>query len=220
MRSYVALSGRDGAFGWSKRTEEGDYLISLGGLKEKETYTLPDGARITADDNGRWQGKKAAPLRFAAWQGRIVLCDESSVSWEEAALQVQLPPKEKTVQVVALQEDTREPARAVVYRTRTGNQRVDALPQVNWPKACEQIRRCFETEKPVRVLPYPWRFVCVPGTRGEQLVGCLKVQGKITKTAYAVRARGGLLQPKGLNGYDYVRTDTGENYWMLIRQVR
>ena len=31
---------------------------------------------------------------------------------------------------------------------------------------------------------------------------------------------GGLLQPKGLHGYDYVRTDTGENYWMLIQNVK
>ena len=222
MRGYVALSGREGAFGWSKETAAGAFLTALGGLGRQETYTLSDGGSITTDDRGNWQGVRPEALRFVACCGRVILCDENQLSWEEAALLAQ-PKAEKPMpqQVQPAEKPVRVPEKqSIVYRARLHDAPVDALPAVHWPRGCEKLRAMLAQEKPVRVLPFPWRFAAVPGTNAQQLAGCLLENGCITKTAFAVRAKGGLLQPKGLHGYDYVRTDTGENYWMLIQNVK
>lgn len=219
MRSYVALSGRDGAFGWSKAAGGDGYTVAFGGLQAGETYTLPTGEHITADENGRWQGRLSDSPCYVARGSRVILCDENSLTWEEAALLLRPVPKER-VQMGSREEKTEETTERTVYRTRLNDSPIDALPAVAWPKSLNKIRACFEKGKPRRVLPYPWRFVRVPGMQGEYLIGCLTENERITKTAYAVRAKGGLLQPKGLNGYDYVRTDTGECYWMLLQDVR
>ena len=218
MRSYMALSGRDGAFGWSKAAGGDGYTVSFGGLKIGEVYTLPTGERITADENGRWQGRLSESPRYVAQGGQVILCDESSLTWEEAALL--LRPAKKVQPVKYTEEKTEETPVDTVYRTRLNICPVDALPVIIWPKSLGKIRACFDKGQPRRVLPYPWRFVRVPGMQGEYLIGCLTENDRITKTAYAVRAKGGLLQPKGLQGYDYVRTDTGECYWMLLQDVR
>lgn len=218
MRSYVALSGRDGAFGWSKAAGDGGFAAAFGGLTAGGTYTLPTGEHITADESGRWQGRLSDSPRYVARDGRVILCDENSLTWEEAALLLRPVPKAQPVS--RAEEKKVEAIVNTVYRTRLNGCSVDALPEVVWPRSLEKIRACFAQGKPQRVLPYPWRFVRVLGMQGEYLIGCLTENDRITKTAYAVRAKGGLLQPKGLNGYDYVRTDTGECYWMLFQNVR
>lgn len=217
MRGYMALSGREGAFGWSREDADG-CITALGGLLPGGEYTLSSKERITADAQGRWQGRQRAALLFVSHAGQVILCDESRITWQEAAL-LQQTEKMQTP-TPAAEKESKAQQEPVQYRTRLHAQPVDALPQLRWLNGCEKLRACFLQEKPVRVLPYPWRFVQVRGMGGEGLAGCLTERGCITKTAAAVRARGGLLQPRGLKGYEYVKTDTGEAYWMLIQSVR
>lgn len=220
MRGYVALSGRDGAFGWCKKTNDGGWLVSFGGLQAGERYSLSEDECITLDEKGCWQGRLLHAPRYAALRGRVILWDENSISLEEAALLARPKEKKHEVHAVMQEEKTEEAKESVVYRTRLNQRSVAELPRLVWPKQLEKIKACFAQGIPVRVLSYPWRFVRVLGMQGEYLIGCLAENDRIVKTAYAVRAKGGLLQPKGLNGYDYVRTDAGENYWMLIQSVR
>lgn len=220
MRGHMALTGRNGAFGWGRCGSDGEYALTFSGLAAGKNYTLSSGENITADDKGMWHGKKKEMPQFVAEDGKVILCDESSISWEEAALRI-VPEKKKTVRPEARTEKAKTTEKnSSIYRTHLNGEGVDALPRVVWPKGCGEIRACMEKGLPTRVLPYPWRFTVVPGTNGQCMVGRLMENGRITKTAAAVRAKGGLMQPKGLQGYDYVRTDTGEAYWMLIRSVR
>lgn len=216
MRGYVALSGREGAFGWIRENGRSGYLVSLNGLKAECEYTLDGKEKITTDARGAWQGEQAEMPVFAAEKssGRVILCDEARITWEEAALQA-APKKSKTKPPKVIQTEEK-----VQYRTRLHAQGVDALPALKWPRGSESLRACFEKSKPVCVLPLPWRFAAVPGTKGQYLVGYLQKAGHIIKTAYAVRAKGGLLQPKGLQGYSYVRGEEGEGYWLLTQNVR
>lgn len=216
MHGYVALSGREGAFGWIRENGRSGYLVSLNGLKAEYEYTLDGKEKITTDARGAWQGEQAEMPVFAAEKssGRVILCDEARITWEEAALQA-APKKSKPAPPKVIQIEEK-----VQYRTRLHAQGVDALPVLQWPRGSESLRACFEKSKPVRVLPLPWRFAVVPGTKGQCLVGYLAKADCIIKTAYAVRAKGGLLQPKGLQGYSYVRSETGEGYWLLEKDVR
>lgn len=220
MRGYVALNGRDGAFGWGRRGGDGEYALTFSGLASGKEYMLSSGETIMADSSGMWHGKRKEMPLFAAADGKVILCDESSFGWEEAALRI-APEKKKTAYQGTQAEIRKTSEKTItVYRTHLNGEGVDTLPAAAWPKGCEEIRICMEKSMPTRVLPYPWRFTIVPGTNGQCMVGRLLENGRITKTAAAVRAKGGLMQPKGLRGYDYVRTDTGEAYWMLIRSVR
>ncbi len=216
MRSYVALSGRGGAFGWGRKNTPGGYNLSLSGLKPESRYTLDNAREILTDARGCWQGETEEMPRFAAEikGGCVVLCDEGRISWEEAALLVK-PVKEKTAPTVSAPKEEK-----VIYRTRLNVQGVDALPALHWPKGSEEIRACFKKGLPVYVLPPPWRFTAVPGTKGQCFAGYLPKAGRIIKTACAVRAKGGLLQPKGLKGYSYVRAESGEGYWLLEKDFR
>lgn len=216
MRGYVALSGREGAFGWIRENGRNGCLVSLNGLKAECEYTLDGKEKIITDARGAWQGEQAEMPVFAAEKpsGRVILCDEARITWEEAALQA-APKKSKPKPPKVIQTEEK-----VQYRTRLHAQGVDALPALKWPRGSESLRACFEKSKPVRVLPLPWRFAAVPGTKGQYLVGYLQKAGRIIKTAYAVRAKGGLLQPKGLQGYSYVRGEAGEGYWLLTQNVR
>ena len=213
MRSYAALSGRENAFGWGRRRGDGTYDISIGGLKAESKCEWDDGTPFIPDAHGSWRGVRAEIPRFVRMEGRVILCDESVISWEEAAL-ITYQPQSPIVQVHA------EAEKRIVYRARVQGHAVDELPTVHWPRGMEQIKGCFEKGKPAYVLPFPWRFVEIPGTRGACLVGRLIENGRITKTAAAVRARGGLLQPKALQGYSYVQSARGDGYWMLIQPVR
>lgn len=216
MRGYVALSGREGAFGWGRKNALGGYDLSLSGLKPESRYTLDDARAVLSDARGCWQGQTEKMPRFVAEMpsGRAVLCDEARMAWEEAML-LAAPKKSKPAPPKVIQIEEK-----VQYRTRLHAQGVDALPVLQWPRGSESLRACFEKSKPVRVLPLPWRFAVVPGTKGQCLVGYLAKADSIIKTAYAVRAKGGLLQPKGLQGYSYVRSETGEGYWLLEKDVR
>lgn len=213
MRGYVALSGRDGAFGWGRQREDGSYDVLIGGFNPESSLEWSDGTAFLADAHGEWRGVQEEMPRYVRCGGRVVLCDESVISWEEAALLTKKqPPQIREVQAKITEQ--------VTYRTRANGRAVDELPDVQWPKGSEQIRNCFEKGRPAYVLPLPWRFAEVPGTRGACLVGRLMENGRIIKTAAAVRAKGGLLQPKALRGYSYVQSDRGEGYWMLIQPVR
>ena len=220
MRRYVALNGRDGAFGWGRRGSDEEYTLTFSGLIAGKSYMLPEGESITADSGGMWHGKRKEMPLFILADGKVILCDESSISWEEAALRLTPEKKKREPQEIRTESVKTNGKNQIVYRTHLNGESVDALPLVVWPKGCGEIRACMEKGLPTRVLPYPWRFTVVPGTNGQCMVGRLLENGRITKTAAAVRAKGGLMQPKGLQGYDYVRTDTGEAYWMLIRSVR
>lgn len=219
MRSYVALSGRGNAFGWARQNAQSGFEVSLGGLQPGQKYCLAGKGEITADTLGRWQGTaETAPVYVAMTDGSVILCDESSLTWEEASL-LAAPKRKASLQIVSAAAEEIKTEEKVTYRTRLNLTPVDALPEIVWPKGCEKIRACFEKSRPVRVLPLPWRFAAVPGTKGQCLVGRLAQNGRIIKTAYAVRAKGGLLQPKGLQGYSYVRGEAGEGYWMLQQDV-
>lgn len=220
MRSYVALSGRENAFGWARLNTEDGFVVSLGGLRPGQKYCMAGKGEITADALGRWQGTaEIAPGYIATMDGSVILCDESSLTWEEASL-LAAPKRKQPVKIASAAVEEIKAEEKVIYRAGLNGTPVDALPALVWPKGCEKIRDCFEKGLPVRVLPLPWRFVAVPGTKGQCLVGRLVQNGCIIKTAYAVRAKGGLLQPKGLQGYDYIRGETGEGYWMLKQDVR
>lgn len=215
MRSYVALTGRDGAFGWGRKNALGGYDLSLSGLKPESRYTLDNAREILSDARGGWRGETQEMPRFVAQvpSGRVVLCDETRMAWEEAAL-IMRPGKEKKAPEVIVPKDDK-----VVYRTRLNTRGVDELPALQWPDGCADLRACFEKSQPAGVLP-PWRFAVVQGTKGQCLVGYLVKAGRIIKTAYAVRAKGGLIQPRGLQGYRYIRSETGEGFWLLEKDIR
>lgn len=221
MGGYAALCGRDGAFGWARESGPGSFSVSLSGLKAGQTYMLDGRREIVTDVRGAWQGDTEEAPAFAAEKatGYVILCDEGRMTWEEAALQAaprrqKIAPRENTEKEVVQKKEK------VQYRTRLHGQSVDALPALQWPKGSEDLRACFEKGPPVCVLPLPWRFALVPGTKGQCLVGVLQKSGRIIKIAYAVRAKGGLLQPRGLQGYKYVRSESGEGYWLLEQSVR
>ena len=216
MRSYIALSGRDGAFGWGRETPDGVYELTFSGLQAGKEYLLPDGERIMANADGGWFGRKKAMPHYVTCEGRLVLCDEQCISWEEAAL-LTVPEKPQKQSLPQIQK-TEEQKGKTTFRTHLHGKGVDALPHILWPAGSEEIRRCMENGTPVYILPHPWRFVIVPGTKGQCAAGRYMQDGRITKTAAAVRARGGLIQPKGLQGYSYVPTQAGQAYWMLIRE--
>ena len=138
------------------------------------------------------------------------------ISWAEATLMI--APAKKQEQPLPRLQEVKKQEITTTYRTHLHGENVDALPQVRWPAKCEEIRRCVEEGMPTYVLPHPWRFATVPGTKGQCAAGRYIQDGRITKTAVAVRARGGLIQPKGLQGYSYVRTEADQSYWMLIRE--
>ena len=216
MRTYIALSGRDGAFGWGRETLSGEYELTFSGLQAGKVYLLPDGERITADAGGGWCGRRKAVPEYVMREGKIVLCDEQRISWAEATLMI--APAKKQEQPLPRLQEVKKQEITTTYRTHLHGENVDALPQVRWPAKCEEIRRCVEEGMPTYVLPHPWRFATVPGTKGQCAAGRYIQDGRITKTAVAVRARGGLIQPKGLQGYSYVRTEADQSYWMLIRE--
>ena len=225
MRSYVSLTGTGNAFGWGKRMPAGDWTVTMSGLIPQGKYLLAGKTEIAADASGRWAGRaESMPLYVALLpSGTVVLYDEERLTLEEAVLLARPERTQKTPEKPHKEQVTAspEPARTekITYRTRLGAEAVDALPPLIWPTGKEKIQACFEKSKPVLVLPLPWRFAAVPGTRGMGCVGYYAAQGRVIKTAYAVRAKGGLFQPRELTGYQYIRGADGNGYWMLIEQA-
>lgn len=233
MRSYISYTGIGAAFGWGKRTAEGSICLTLGGLAPNETYALDGTTGISADSKGCWTGICGqAPMYITRMSvSGVALYDEARLTLEEARailqpsrrLQKKEDRKTETVKTAKKEEAVQttvdfeeEPA---PYRPRSAEAPVDALVPLLWPDGTEKIRACFEENKPVSVLPLPWRFVAVPGTRETGFVGYCAAQGKVIRTAWAVRAKGGLFQPRALSGYRYVCGTDGTGYWMLIKAV-
>ena len=71
MRGYVALNGRDGAFGWGRRGGDGEYALTFSGLASGKEYMLSSGETIMADSSGMWHGKRKEMPLFAAADGKV-----------------------------------------------------------------------------------------------------------------------------------------------------
>ena len=217
MRSYIGLTGRGDAFGWGKRNAQGEYEITLGGLSPRTVYALGSKERAESDSRGNIKRVVACmPLYVADGAGAVVLHDAGRLSYEEARMLAL--PAEAPVSAPAAAETAETPSETL-YRTRLHDAPVDALPKRVWPRGHEKLRALTESGKPAGILPYPWRFTVIPGSGGMCFAGYAAKHGRVVKTAYAVRARGGLMQPKALQGYRFIRSEAGENYWMYVQSV-
>lgn len=109
----------------------------------------------------------------------------------------------------------------VRYRPLSDGEPVDRLPELFWPPEAQAIRPYFSAYLPFKLFDAPlWRFVRVPGQgNGVCCVGYRAQKDRVTQTVFAVRARGGLIPPKGLQGYRYQRGMDGAGYWTLWRNV-
>ncbi|MBR5231193.1 MAG: hypothetical protein IKW00_02970 [Clostridia bacterium] len=219
MRTYIGLMGIGNAFGWGKRNAQGEYEVMLGGLRPHTVYTL--GGEGQAESDGRGNIKTVIadmPLYIADEKGDVALYDAEVISYEEVRI-LSAPKAKIEVKEVQTTQMMPEKIPPVVYRTRLHISPVDALPRRIWPGGYEKLRTLMESGKPVRILPQPWRFTMIPGSGGICFAGYAAKHGRIVKTAYAVRAKGGLMQPKALQGYKYVRSEAGEGFWMYVQSV-
>lgn len=221
MRAYIGLTGRGEAFGWGKQNAQGEYAVTLGGLLPHTVYTLGSQGEFKTDGRGSIQTVTAdMPLYIAsAADGSVVLHDAEMLSYEEALMLAAPVKKTETKEIMQPQLAPVQETQPVIYRTRLHGVPVDALPHRMWPKGQEKLRTLMESGKPVGILPFPWRFTVIPGSGGMCFAGYAAKGGRVVKTAYAVRAKGGLMQPKALQGYRYIRSETGEGYWMYFQTV-
>ena len=235
--AYTRMIGEGGAFGW----HQGQALV-LGGLEERREYLLlcETGTQPFTSDAG---GSARVPLRYGAplcvaVGTHVVLYDGDRVSREAATALVAArhspPPRtEPTIRQAPISEvpaavpepprptppDERAPAQPVPYRAPSDAPPVDALPALIWPAAAEQLRPYFEKNRPLRLLSAPgWRTVRVQQAGLPCCLGYRAEGDRVSAVLYAVRARGSMLPPKGLQGYRYERLADG-GYWVLRQRV-
>lgn len=227
--AYGRFTGEGGAFGWCL-----DGRITLGGLPAHADLTLV-GEReqipITTDAQGAWSGRMVhdVPLCVAR-ESRVLLYDESRIGAPAAAALVAVrrePPVPREEPVPREQppapsepppppmEDTPVPA-STVYRAPSKAPSVDALPSLAWPRQAEQLKPYFDTLPPIRLFDAPgWRFVRAREAGMNCCFGICSREDRVAEVLYGVRARGGMIPPKGLQGYSYRQALDGAGYWVL-----
>jgi len=225
---YTALTGLKDAFGWSRKGPSGDTEIVLGGLQKNTGYVINGTEKIETDDSGSWHGRlQGAVPAYVARQanGELALYNEEKLERQAAVLiaRRQLAQKKRT-QPENIIEHAAEVKPApdiapVSYRARLNGRPVDALPERQWPAETQKMRPYFEKNRPVCLLPLPWRFVSVEGMGAPCYIGYRTQENRVCEIAWAVQARGAMLPPKGLEGYRYTRGANGAAYWLLTKSV-
>lgn len=221
---YMRLTGSNGVFGWQREDR-----ITLGGLRPRQEYTLLTDAGdmpIRTDSQGAWSGRAAGTVLCAARGDQAALWNEARVT--RAAAQSLLaalhapppPPKKETAPQPPPPAEKPEPPVAVSYRPASDAPPADALPVLQWPEAAAQLRPYFDTLRPCVLFGETgWHTV---KTREAGLDCCFgyHVQGdRVTELLYAVQARGSMIPPKGLQGYQYERALDNSGYWVLRQSV-
>ena len=226
--AYVRMSGTAGAFGW----HQGQALV-LGGLDERREYLLlgeTGEQRFVSDGQGGARVPLAcgAPLCVAEGE-RVILYDPGRVDREAAAALVasrrapvperRAEPPAAIAQEEMLEEEEPPVAEAVAYRAPSQEPPVDRLPELIWPEGAAQLRPYFEKHTPLRLLDAPgWRTVQVREGSVLYCLGRHVLSDRVDEVMYALRARGSMIPPKGLQGYRYERLADG-GYWVLRQKV-
>lgn len=155
---------------------------------------------------------------YIAAQTVAALPDGMDIAADAPAAPIISEPAQPAAPIIS---EPAEPAAPVILREPSQAEPVDALPSLVWPKGTEGIKPYFGMYPPIALFDAPlWRFVRVPGQgAGVCCVGYRAENDRVTQTVHAVRARGGLIPPKGLQGYRYQRGMDGQGYWTLWRRV-
>jgi len=190
------------------------------------------------DGQGCWNGPLPCGIPLCiVQQGKPVLFDGSRTDREGAAQLYQYrirppqrqpePPEnakpekaaEETEQAEAT-ADSRIPETPAAYRKPADTPPVDALPELAWPEGTEQLKPYFKKHRPLRLFNSPgWRTVRVQEAGAVYCFGYFARNDRITEVMYGMQARGGMIPPKGLQGYRYERALDGSGYWVLRQRV-
>lgn len=242
---YVRLTGDHGAFGWQCR-QEGAWQATLGGCGGRPCLLIGEkGERsVSCDASGTWRGDSGCGriLCVAALpEGEVLLYDVQRLSRQEARVlcrersrpqpakppQDAKTPQDKTTdtpdQEQQMQDDGQKMQQSdqpIRYRTPAQTTPVDALPALQWPDRIGNLRAYFEKNRPIRLFDWPqWRMIRWQNIGGAPCyVGVRIGEERISAVMYAVKARGGLLPPKGLSGYRYQQGQDG-GYWTLVQAL-
>lgn len=238
---YVRLTGEQGAFGW-QCMQDGLWQATLGGCGERPCLLIGDKGekRIACDVSGAWRGNSECGRIVcvaALPEGEALLYDVQRLSRQEARVlcrersrpKVAKPlqeakPVEDKAENAPQQEKPCENAQAlqeeITYRAPSTAAPVDALPALQWLEKIDNLRAYFEKNRPIRLFDWPqWRMIRWQNMGGAPCyVGVRIGEERILAVMYAVKARGGLLPPKGLAGYRYQHGQDG-GYWTLVQTL-
>ena len=227
--AYTRFSGVGTAFGW-----RADARITLGGLRPDTDYALVcerESYPIHTDAQGAWSGQVLHDVPLCvALADRPVLYDESRVNAVSAAALLtarKAPAEQETAreaiceaEIMPEAEQDEKTAEVIVYRQPTDQEPVDRLPALHWPKGAESLRPYFADHLPVRLMAdLSWRTVRVREGGMSCCFGYRAVNDRVSEVLYGVRARGGMVPPRGLQGYMYERMLDGGGYWVLRQRV-
>ena len=233
----MRFSGAGPAFGWRSGNR-----ITLGALTAGGEYLLvSEGGEeaFRADARGAWtaQLRHGAPL--CVMQGeRAVLYDGERLTQASAAMlaagrsappldgrgplrqETPVPPRPQAPKERQKNKEVR-PEEKTAYRAPSGQPPVDALPVLQWPGAARQLASRFQNNRPVGLFDAPgWRMVQAKEAGMQCCFGYRAEGDRVAEVLYGVRARGGLVPPRGLRGYRYERALDGSGYWVLRQRIQ
>ena len=233
--AYTRFAGQGDAFGWYDGRR-----ITLGGLRPDTDYRLICGQErhdIHSDARGAWSGQLLHDVPLCLARGEHpVLWDEARITAAQAALLTRKretpPPTEKEPAPEPAEPEPepapepeptpeREPEAApVIYRPASSGIPVDALPALQWPEGAAQLKQIFRENRPARLFDLPgFRTVRCREAGVDCCFGFRARDDRVCEVLYGVRARGGMVPPRGLQGYRYQRALDGSGYWVLRQLV-
>lgn len=223
---YVRFGSREGAFGWQREGR-----VTLGGLMPETDYQLvcaQGEIPLRTDANGAWSGRLLHDVPLCvALADRVILWNETRETAASAAALLagrRAPVPERLPEPPAQTQEPMEEVTAeeqpVSYREPSGGLPVDRLPTLIWPARAAQLKPYFDSHCPSRPLNAPcWRLVDVREAGMRCCFGYRAQDDRVCEVLYGVQARGGLVPPKGLQGYRYERGLDGSGYWVLRQAV-